>query len=57
MKSEEIIVAKADVKDLYNEVLSKSCNSKNEIILLMAKTFLLASGCENLCISDKNKPA
>lgn len=57
MKSEEIIVAKADVKELYNEVLSKSSNSKNEIILLMAKTFLLASGCENLCISDKNKPA
>lgn len=57
MKSEEVIVAKADVKELYNEVLSKSNKSKNEIILLIANTFLLASDCENLCVSAKKEPA
>ncbi len=54
MKSEEVIIARADVKELYNEVLSKGNKSKQEIILLIINTFLLASGCENLCISDKD---
>lgn len=57
MKCEEIIVAKADVKELYDEILSKSDIKEEKIILLMAKTFLLASDCENLCTSDKNKSA
>lgn len=57
MKCEEIIVAKADVKELYDEILSKSDIKEEKIILLMAKTFLLASDCENLCTSNKNKSA
>ncbi|MCH5298102.1 MAG: hypothetical protein J1E85_10610 [Ruminococcus sp.] len=57
MNSQEIIVAKADVKDLYDEVLSKSSKPQKQLAELMVTAFLLGSNCENLCVSEQTEYA
>lgn len=57
MNSQDIIVAKADVEGLYDEVLSKSSEPQKRLAKIIVTAFLLGGDCENLCVSEQNEPA
>ncbi len=57
MKSEDVIVAKADVKNLYDEVLSKSSTNQKKMADIVATAFLLGQNGENISVSEQNESA